>query len=257
MKLKEDGDVSLSALFYNPNIHPQDEFDKRKAGAITVAGLYNTPITIYNDCEQNRWEKFEEARNASERNASERNASERNASEHNASERNASERNASERNASERNASERNASEPDASQLNSSQPNASEPNASEHSLSEQSASGFDKPANEARQSNKLTYYRRETTNDSRCRMCYCLRLGFAARYAKEKGFDAFTTSLLISPYQDHELITELAGNFASEFGVEFYYEDFRSHFREGQRMAREMNIYRQKYCGCILSSRNC
>ena len=227
MKLKEDGDVSLSALFYNPNIHPQDEFDKRKAGAITVAGLYNTPITIYNDCEQNRWEKFEEARNASERNASERNAS------------------------------ERNASEPDASQLNSSQPNASEPNASEHSLSEQSASGFDKPANEARQSNKLTYYRRETTNDSRCRMCYCLRLGFAARYAKEKGFDAFTTSLLISPYQDHELITELAGNFASEFGVEFYYEDFRSHFREGQRMAREMNIYRQKYCGCILSSRNC
>jgi len=59
--------------------------------------------------------------------------------------------------------------------------------------------------------------------------------------------------LLVSPYQRHDLIKELGEKFAAKYGIKFYYEDFRPHFREGQATAREMNLYRQKYCGCIIS----
>lgn len=91
------------------------------------------------------------------------------------------------------------------------------------------------------------------TNDSRCEMCYSLRLEKTAKYAKENGFDAFTTSLLVSPYQKHDLIIILGEKYASMYGIKFYYQDFRPYYREGQKIAREMNLYRQKYCGCIVS----
>lgn len=90
-------------------------------------------------------------------------------------------------------------------------------------------------------------------SDSRCMMCYIIRLDKAASYAKEHGFEAFTTSLLVSPYQKHDLIRELGEKFALKYGIKFYYYNFRPFFREGQSIAKEMGLYRQKYCGCIIS----
>lgn len=87
----------------------------------------------------------------------------------------------------------------------------------------------------------------------RCGMCYALRLDRAARHAKETGCDAFTTTLLVSPYQKHDLIRELGEKAAKKHGTEFYYKDFRPGFRLGQQQAREMELYRQKFCGCIVS----
>ena len=71
--------------------------------------------------------------------------------------------------------------------------------------------------------------------------------------AKENGFDAFTSSLFVSPYQKHELLKHTAEKCAEKYGVEFLYIDFREGFREGQKMARELELYMQKYCGCIYS----
>lgn len=93
----------------------------------------------------------------------------------------------------------------------------------------------------------------EGTVHQRCGMCYTMRVKKAASYAAEKGFDAFTTTLLVSPYQKHNLIIELCEEFAGKYGIVFYYRDFRSGFRQGQQKAREMGLYRQKYCGCINS----
>jgi len=93
----------------------------------------------------------------------------------------------------------------------------------------------------------------EDKGASRCRRCYDLRMEEAARYAAENGFDAFTTSLLVSPYQKHELISELCELYAQKYRIDFIYRDFRPGFRQGQQMAKEMGLYRQKYCGCILS----
>ena len=148
-RLIEGGGADLSAMFYNPNIHPVEEFEKRKEGALKFAGYYSIPISVYDDYMQDKWEGHE--------------------------------------------------------------------------------------------------------NPGRCEMCYDMRLGFVARQAKISGYDAFTTSLLISPYQDHDTIKGLGEKYQSQYGIRFLYEDFRLYFREGQGLAREVGLYRQKYCGCIVS----
>ena len=87
----------------------------------------------------------------------------------------------------------------------------------------------------------------------RCVKCYEMRLYETARTAKAQGFDAFTSSLFISPYQNHSLMMEVAQAAAETHGVEFLYEDFRPLFRDGQAFAREHGFYMQKYCGCVFS----
>jgi len=87
----------------------------------------------------------------------------------------------------------------------------------------------------------------------RCGDCFRLRLSRTAAVAREKGFSAFTTTLLISPYQKHELLRQIGEEVGREQGVEFYYEDFRPGFRESHRISRELDLYHQKYCGCVYS----
>ena len=88
---------------------------------------------------------------------------------------------------------------------------------------------------------------------NRCAYCYRVRLEKTASMAAEKSYDAFSTTLLISPYQNHELIRKTGEETAKKFGVEFLYRDFRPRFREGQRQARKALYFMQKYCGCIYS----
>lgn len=87
----------------------------------------------------------------------------------------------------------------------------------------------------------------------RCKMCYTRRLERVVNFAKDNNFTAFTTTLLVSPYQNHEFIKELGERLALKYGIEFLYKDFRVGFRAGQKKAKEMGLYRQKYCGCIKS----
>jgi len=89
--------------------------------------------------------------------------------------------------------------------------------------------------------------------EGRCTKCYEERIYQVAKKAKELGYDAFSTTLLVSPYQQHERIKEIANKAANEYGVSFYYVDPRPHFREGNKEAREKGLYMQKYCGCIFS----
>ncbi len=85
--------------------------------------------------------------------------------------------------------------------------------------------------------------------------CYRARLAQTVREAKARGFEAFTTTLLVSPYQKHEEIIKVCEELAEMSGVEFLYRDFRVGFREGQKKARELGMYMQKYCGCIFSEK--
>ena len=89
--------------------------------------------------------------------------------------------------------------------------------------------------------------------DGRCAYCYRVRMEETARYAAANGFDSFTTSLLISPYQNHEAIAAAAREMGERYKVEFLYRDFRPLFQEGQQFARDHGFYMQKYCGCIFS----
>ena len=90
---------------------------------------------------------------------------------------------------------------------------------------------------------------------SRCYECYDTRLERIALEAKERGFDAFSTTLLVSPYQKHELLTNMGKEIGDKYGIGFLYKDFRDGFREGKQKARDMGLYMQKYCGCIYSEK--
>ena len=87
----------------------------------------------------------------------------------------------------------------------------------------------------------------------RCLKCYAIRLEKTALAAAQDGYNAFSTTLLVSPYQDHDAIRRIGLEAAAKHGVEFFYRDFRPFFREGQTKARAAGFYMQKYCGCIFS----
>ena len=90
--------------------------------------------------------------------------------------------------------------------------------------------------------------------ENRCvKYCYRVRLEQTARYAKEHGYDTFSTTLLISPYQNHKALKKIGEEMAEKYGLNFLYRDFRPGFREGQAEARELGLYMQKYCGCVFS----
>ena len=89
----------------------------------------------------------------------------------------------------------------------------------------------------------------------RCRYCYFSRLQHTAQRAKEGRFDAFTTTLLYSKFQNHEMIKDIGESIANEHKITFYYQDFRVGWTEGQKLSREMGIYKQPYCGCIYSEK--
>lgn len=150
--LKQNQDIELSGFFYNPNIHPYEEFQKRKQSVAAMAEDYGIPMDYYDEF-------------------------------------------------------------------------------------------------------ALEYWKNSLKGDkaSRCRVCYTKRMDATAKLAREKGFDAFTSSLLISPYQDHELIKSLGEQMAQKYGIQFYYQDFRELFRKSQNMARGKGYYMQKFCGCMYS----
>ncbi|HUV51535.1 MAG TPA: epoxyqueuosine reductase QueH [Dehalococcoidia bacterium] len=100
----------------------------------------------------------------------------------------------------------------------------------------------------------LRYFQAVVGHESnRCPDCYRMRLTKTAEAAHEKGFDAFTTTLLISPHQNHNMLRELGERIAREHSVEFLYQDFRPGFRESHRISKELGLYHQKYCGCVYS----
>lgn len=87
----------------------------------------------------------------------------------------------------------------------------------------------------------------------RCSLCYELRLLPTAQRAAEQGFDAFTSTLLYSKYQNHALLTSQCEALATQFGIPFYYHDFREGWQQGIDASIAMKLYRQSYCGCIYS----
>jgi len=98
------------------------------------------------------------------------------------------------------------------------------------------------------------YLRQVVFNEeSRCGLCYDMRLLEVVEQAKKMKADGFSTTLLYSRYQNHELIRIKAEQLAEQYGIPFYYQDFRQGWQQGIEMSKEMGLYRQSYCGCIYS----
>lgn len=149
--LREEG-FEVTAYFFNPNIHPKAELDKRSESMVKMAEIHNLPLVIDDSYMEQAWRRMD-------------------------------------------------------------------------------------------QEKKSTH----------CSFCYKMRLERTARYARDHGFSAITTSLLVSPYQDREKIHEIAEKLCQEYGLKYINRAFHEHFREGQKMAKDDGLYCQKYCACIFS----
>jgi predicted adenine nucleotide alpha hydrolase (AANH) superfamily ATPase len=100
----------------------------------------------------------------------------------------------------------------------------------------------------------VEYFRRVAGHEAeRCRYCYELRLERTAEIARERGLGGFTSTLLISPQQQHEAVREIGSRVAERAGVEFLYADLRKRYSDSRRLTKPMELYRQQYCGCVYS----
>lgn len=98
-------------------------------------------------------------------------------------------------------------------------------------------------------------YEHEPEKGERCARCFRYNLGKAAEYAKAHGFDAFTTSLTVSPHKVSIAIFSAAADAVKAFGSHFAPWDFKRHggYDCSVKRAMELGLYRQSYCGCEFS----
>ncbi len=102
--------------------------------------------------------------------------------------------------------------------------------------------------------NPVEYFQNISYRESlRCMLCYRMRLEKTAQVAKKGKFDYFSTTLLVSPFQNHDLIKEIGEAMGQQYEVPFLYQDFRSGFKATVERSRALDLYRQQYCGCLYS----
>ena len=89
----------------------------------------------------------------------------------------------------------------------------------------------------------------------RCFKCYRLRLEESAQYAREHGFDFFTTTLSISPLKNAEKLNEIGKDLESQYGVRYLFSDFKKKegYKKSTEISKQYDMYRQYYCGCVFS----
>ena len=89
----------------------------------------------------------------------------------------------------------------------------------------------------------------------RCFQCYAQRLLYAAKLAKDGGFDYFTTTLSISPLKNAAKLNEIGRALEKEYGVSYLLSDFKKKngYKRSVELSAKHNLYRQNYCGCIFS----
>lgn len=97
----------------------------------------------------------------------------------------------------------------------------------------------------------------EPEGGKRCEKCFYLRLSKTAAYAKEYGFDYFTTTLSISPLKNASLLNSIGDELSKEYGVPYLFSEFkkRGGFQRSTELSKEYGLYRQNYCGCVFSRR--
>ena len=92
----------------------------------------------------------------------------------------------------------------------------------------------------------IDYFRQVTGHEpQRCQSCFRLRLLKTAETAYQRGFNVFTTSLLISPHQKHDLLREIGNKISKEKSIDFLYADFRKRYSDSRHMTKGLNFYRQ------------
>ena len=93
--------------------------------------------------------------------------------------------------------------------------------------------------------------------DTRCKLCYYLRLEKTAKMAKELGYEYFTTTLSVSPYKNANWLNEIGEELSKKYGVNYLYADFKKGggYLRSIELSKKYGLYRQNYCGCEFSKK--
>lgn len=87
----------------------------------------------------------------------------------------------------------------------------------------------------------------------RCQLCNSMALQKTVEQAKKSRIKYFTTTLLCSPYKDHDQLVEIGNEKSLDYDLNFYYEDFRKGYWKGRNYGRNHQVHLPAYCGCIES----
>lgn len=106
---------------------------------------------------------------------------------------------------------------------------------------------------------KIKGLENEPEKGPRCTICFNLRLEYTAKKAKDNNFDYFCTTLTVSPYKNSKLINNIGENLSQKYNIEWLYSDFKKNngYKRSIELSKKYNLYRQNYCGCIYSKRDC
>lgn len=92
----------------------------------------------------------------------------------------------------------------------------------------------------------------------RCTICYRLRLQKSLDYAEKNHFDYFASTLSISPYKNAEKLNTIGEEISKDSSVLYLINDFKKKggYLRSTVLSKEMDLYRQAYCGCVFSKRD-
>lgn len=98
-------------------------------------------------------------------------------------------------------------------------------------------------------------YENEPEGKERCTRCFLLRLEKTAKYAKENGFDIFTTTLSVSPLKNADKLNQIGKAMAEKYKIDYLESNFKKQngYKRSCEISNEYNMYRQDFCGCIFS----
>lgn len=111
---------------------------------------------------------------------------------------------------------------------------------------------------------KIKGLEEEPEGGKRCEICFKERLLKTLNYAIENKINYFTTTLPISPYKSKELINEIGEKISSDRRTIFlsfseiekmFQEEKKELWQKTRELAKVLNFYHQKYCGCEFSLR--
>lgn len=105
----------------------------------------------------------------------------------------------------------------------------------------------------------LEIFKDEPEGGKRCELCFIKRLDEAYKYASENNFDYFTTVMTVSRNKNSKTLNEIGIKLANKYpNTKYLITDLKKKdgTLKGIKIANELNMYRQDYCGCLFSKEN-